>query len=165
MKTLFLVRHAKSSWKHPELKDFDRPLNKRGKHDAPFMGKLLLDLGVQPDLMVTSTANRALTTAKVVAKALNYPKGRLLKDPGIYHASEDELLKIVQQIPAKVNSLMLFGHNPGFTWFCNLLSDAELDNIPTTGAVQLSFPVDSWADIGPGIGTLDWFEYPKKHQH
>lgn len=163
MKTIYLVRHAKSSWKNPELDDFDRPLNKRGKRDAPYMGELLRKKGVAPDLLISSPANRAFTTAKQVAKALEYPLDKLMLDSGIYHASEKDLLRIVKNVPEHLNSVMLFGHNPGFTWFSNVLSGTNLENIPTSGAVQISFEHDSWKKIGAESGTLDWFEYPKKY--
>ena len=127
------------------------------------MGQLLKEKGIHPDLIVSSPANRALTTAQTVAAALDYPAQKMLRDPSIYHASEQILMGILRKMPDTINSVMLFGHNPGFTWLSNLLTDTHLDNIPTAGVVQISFPCKEWKALAPGHGTLDWFEYPKKH--
>ena len=98
MKTLYLVRHAKSSWNFPELRDFDRPLNKRGKKNAPEMGKRLRAKGILPDLLLTSPANRALTTAREIAEKIGYPIKDILEDDHIYHSSETILLQIIKNL-------------------------------------------------------------------
>jgi len=164
MKKLYLVRHAKSSWDNPDLDDFDRPLNKRGKRDAPFMGELLKKLNVNPDLIISSPAKRAYTTAKEIARILGYPKRMITKNEDVYLASAGELLSLINSIPEEVSSVMIFGHNPGFTQICNLLSNANILNIPTSGFVEIHFETENWKDITPGSGKLVAFEYPKKYR-
>ncbi len=115
MKTLILVRHAKSSWAYPHLSDFDRPLNGRGKRDAPRMGRYLAERGIHADLIVSSPANRAITTARTIQEYQVSPKPRIVEERSLYHASAATILRVVQAQPDDVNSLMIFGHNPGFT--------------------------------------------------
>ena len=152
MKTLTLVRHAKSSWKDRTLRDHERPLNRRGKHDAPVMGKRIADAGIRPSLIVSSPAVRAWTTAKVVAQALNYPLEFLQREDGLYLASLDNWLDVVAAQDNGFNSLMLFGHNPGLTDFANYLSPGLTHNVPTAGAVCVEIDSDD--------GLL--YDYPKK---
>ncbi|UII32725.1 histidine phosphatase family protein [Fulvivirga ulvae] len=162
MKTLYIVRHAKSSWDYPNLSDQDRPLNKRGERDAPKMGERLNNRGIFPDLMLSSPANRALTTCKTIARELDYPLDGIEINDHLYHASEDSLLDIVNSTDDTWLSLMIFGHNPGFTDFANSLTDEYLDNIPTCGVFACTFEVDSWQDVDFGNGRLLFFDYPKK---
>jgi phosphohistidine phosphatase len=162
MKTLYLVRHAKSSWKQPELSDFERPLNKRGKNDAPLMGKILSDKGVNPALIVSSPAKRASTTAEKIAYEINYPKGKIVFDENIYEASGRSLMEIISRTEEKFNSLMMFGHNPGLTVLQNNLSGHFVDNIPTSGVVALQFN-SKWSEIRLNSGKFLFFEYPKKY--
>jgi phosphohistidine phosphatase len=162
MKTLFLVRHAKSSWKETDLSDKDRPLNKRGKHDAPVMGKLLKKMNVQPDLLISSPAVRALTTALNIANEIDYPNSKIDIVENIYMASATELLNEVSKSDDKLKSIMLFGHNPGITDFLNGLSTANIDNMPTCSIVCIQFEINSWSDIKNKKGKVVFFEYPKK---
>jgi len=164
MKQLYLIRHAKSSWEHNDLHDHDRPLNKRGLQDAPEMGNRLKSLGITPSALITSTANRALSTAKAIAAQIKYPSEEIILDSNLYHSSEDEILEIVHQIDNKYDSAMLFGHNPGFTWFANELGSLNIDNIPTCGIVGFNLDAKSWQEINWGNGKLLFFDYPKnKH--
>ncbi len=162
MKTIYLVRHAKSSWDFPELSDFDRPLNKRGKKNAPEMGVRLQNQGILPDLLMSSPANRAHTTALNIAEKIGYDKDKIRLNRKIYHASEAELLFLINEVEDDFNTLMLFGHNPGFTDLANILGNDWIDNIPTAGVVCLEFGVDSWKEIKPKSGKTLWFDYPKK---
>ena len=164
MKTLYLVRHAKSSWKHPELSDFERPLNKRGKNDATFMGKLLSDKGVNPGLVISSPAKRASTTAKIIASEINFPKEKIVLDENIYEATGRRLLEIISKTEEKYNSVMIFGHNPGLTVLNNNLSNKFIDNIPTCGVVALKFKT-KWNEIKLNSAGFIFFEYPKKHKY
>lgn len=166
MKTVYLVRHAKSSWDDESLSDFDRPLNRRGLRDAPRMGKRLKERKVLPDLMVTSPANRALTTCNQIASTVSYPLEKIKTEPKLYHADEDEILNIIQQADDVHNSLMLFGHNPGLTDFANSLSERDnlIRNIPTCGIVCFTFSVDSWTQIKPGDGKFILFDFPKSKE-
>ena len=162
MKKLFLVRHAKSSWDDPSLDDTDRPLNYRGKENAPEMGDRLKKQGILPDLLVTSPAKRARSTAKLLAKKMGYAKEEILIDDELYHGSDDMLIDIVRKLPDSSESAMLFGHNPGYTYFANQLCNINIYNIPTAGIVAIDFHVDSWQDVDFGKGELVFFDYPKK---
>ncbi|MEO1054867.1 MAG: histidine phosphatase family protein [Bacteroidota bacterium] len=162
MKTLYLVRHAKSSWADPSLSDFERPLNGRGKRDAPVMGGRLKRRGIMPDLMLSSPAKRAFKTCKVIAKEIGYPKESIVRDRAVYHADEDELLEIMQQQDDKYESIMLFGHNPGFTYFANELAHTEIDNIPTCGVFACELNIEQWSELRFGTAKMLFFDYPKK---
>ncbi|MTI40953.1 SixA phosphatase family protein [Fulvivirga lutimaris] len=164
MKTLYLVRHAKSSWDYPDLSDFDRPLSARGERDAPKMGQRLADKSILPGLIFSSPANRAFTTAQVIAKGIGYPLNKIRTQQSIYHASEGTLLKVVQNAECDVKSLMLFGHNPGFTDFACSLSNEDIYNIPTCGIVAIKLDISSWSEVNFGLGQLEFFDYPKKDQ-
>ena len=161
MKTLYLVRHAKSSWKHPELSDFKRPLNKRGKRDAPVMGRFLRDKDIIPDIIISSPAIRAAKTAKVISDILSYPRSKLIYNDDIYEASTTALFKIVNKIDDRFKSVMLVGHNPAMTYFANTLANIRIDNIPTCGIVCTKLATSSWQEISDNCGTLKFFEYPK----
>jgi len=162
MKTLYLVRHAKSSWKYPDLSDHDRPLNKRGKRDAPEMGKRLLKQHAVPNTMISSTANRAYTTARMIAKEVDFPIDEIIPNSDLFHADPSEILDTVHRISDAHQSAMIFGHNPGFTWAANQLANLQIDNIPTCGIVVISFSIDSWAEVGFGKGELVFYDYPKR---
>lgn len=163
MKTLFLIRHAKSSWDDPSLDDFDRPLNARGKKNAPFMGKVLKKKKVKPDLIVSSPAVRAYKTAVAMAKELDYPKDKIIPEPLIYEASVRTLLKVVCAFPDTCSTIFLFGHNPGLTDFANYLTGARIANVPTTGMVEINFPVDTWKMVSSDLGELMNFDFPKNY--
>lgn len=164
MKTLYLVRHAKSSWKKAHLlKDIERPLNKRGKRDAPFMGQVLKKMALQPDILVSSPAVRTQTTAQHIAKALDYPIEQIRLNANIYHANMDEFIQVIQDLNNDWDSAMLFGHNTTYTSFANLYANPPLDNVPTCGVVGIQYAVDSWEDANSTNGTFLFFEYPKKY--
>lgn len=162
MKTLFVIRHAKSSWNDPDLDDIDRPLNKRGKRNAPEMGKRLSAKGVKPDLLITSPAKRAATTAKKIAKALSYPKDQIVIDQTLYHGTNQEVINVIRNVSDEIGTLMIFGHNPGFTDLVNQLSGSSIYNIPTCGIAEIGFDIQSWNDIDKNKGRLIDFDYPKK---
>ncbi len=163
MKTIYLVRHAKSSWKEMGMKDEERPLNHRGKHDAPFMGKLLRKMKVNPDLIVSSPAKRALTTAKIFAEELDYPEKEIQVEQSVYLADESELYSLIEELDDELESVMIFGHNPGHTYFLNKISEEAIDNMPTCSIASVEFDVDKWNMIKKTKGQLKFFEYPKKY--
>jgi len=163
LKRLYLVRHAKSSWSNPELRDFDRPLNKRGNRDAPFMGSLIKEKGIRPDLLISSPSKRALATAEYFADELDYRKNDIVKEDDLYEAGVRDILRIVSLQEEKFDSIMLFGHNPGITDFCNMISDKQIDNIPTSAVVSLILNPGQWNKINEGTCKLEFFEYPKKY--
>ncbi|RNL56618.1 SixA phosphatase family protein [Pedobacter jejuensis] len=158
-KQLLLVRHGKSDWGNIDLKDFDRPLNKRGKENAPEMAERLLTKGFKFDLMVSSPAKRAKSTAKFFAEAFKIDE--IHYEESIYEANSSTLLKVVNGLDDAADTVIMFGHNPGFTDLANDLSDADIYNIPTAGMVLISFPFDSWEMVSKGTGELVFFDYPK----
>ena len=162
MKKLFIVRHAKSSWDYPELSDFDRPLNKRGKKNAPEMGQRLANKNVKPDALITSPAKRAAATARRIAEAISFPLKDIIKEPQLYHGSTRNMINVLQGVDDKIESLMIFGHNPGLTDLTNYLSGSDIYNIPTCGIAEVDFNVAFWADLEGNAGTLVSFDYPKK---
>lgn len=162
MKKLFIVRHAKSSWDFPELDDFDRPLNSRGKRNVPEMGRRLAAQNVLPDLLISSPAKRAAATARRIAEVIGYSKERIRKDRDFYHGDIGDFMNVIQNTNSEVNSLMIFGHNPGLTDLTNMLSGSSIYNIPTCGIVEIEFNVDSWDEVRKGNGKLISFDYPKK---
>ena len=163
MKNLFLTRHAKSSWGNPGLADIDRPLNERGKKAAPFMGKLIVDKGEKPDLLISSPANRALSTAKAFGGAMGLVENDIIIDRTIYGAGAQQLLELVQDQDDLYKSIMLFGHNPTFTSFVNLLTGNNIMNVVTCGVIRIDFEFSSWTNIDFGSGRLVYYEYPKKY--
>jgi len=162
LRELFILRHAKSSWDDPALADFDRPLNQRGKTDAPLMGKHLAAIGVKPDLVISSPAKRAKKTAKIVAEQLGYDSERIEYRETIYEASPQSLLYLVCQLPERAKRVMLVGHNPGFTQLANILGDIVIENIPTAGIVGIAFDTSKWEEACRMKGHTVLFDYPKK---
>jgi phosphohistidine phosphatase len=164
MKTIYLVRHAKSSWKYPSLDDFERPLNKRGRKNAPFMGKILKKLKVTPDLLISSPANRAAMTARIIAAAINYPLEKIVYSEAIYEFSEDALIRVIKKkIDDSVNASMVVGHNPAINGLANFIGDQPISNIPTCGVYCVELNISSWSKIHEHCGKLKFFEFPKKH--
>ena len=146
MKTLLILRHAKSSWKHPELSDHDRPLNKRGKRDAPKIGHLLKEKDLVPDLIISSTAVRAEKTAKMVAKASKY-KGNVTLTDSLYAAGPDAYIDILRNLQDKYNTVLVIGHNPGVEELVNILSGEEDHIMPTCALAHVRLDIQSWSDI------------------
>lgn len=163
MKTLYLGRHAKSSWDYTELSDFERPLNKRGRNDAPFMGNLFKEMNLIPDLIISSPALRAYFTARTIAKEIGYLLEEIETSETIYEGDSTDLIELIQLIDDEVNSLMLFGHNPTITLTHNYLCDKRIDNIPTCALAAIEFNIKSWENIEADSGKHLFFEYPKKH--
>jgi phosphohistidine phosphatase len=163
-KTLLICRHAKSSWDDVTLSDRERPLNQRGRRDAPEMGRRLRQLGIQPDLVLVSTAVRTQETAQHYMRQLECPPERLLIHPEIYTATVSGLLSVVQEVDSTVQTLLLVGHNPECTGFANLLGGLRLDRMPTGGIVAVRFPVDRWQEVEPGTGEVLFYDFPKNRK-
>ena len=163
MKTLYLVRHAKSSWKYPNLDDFERPLNKRGRKSAPFMGTILKKLKVAPDLILSSPANRASMTARIIADKISHPLEKIRYSESIYEFSANALIDVIKHLDDVVNKAMLVGHNPALTDLANYIGDKPISNIPTSGVFCADLNIPSWAKISDHCGKLKFFEFPKKH--
>lgn len=159
---LTLIRHAKSSWDDSSLQDFDRPLNKRGFKNAPEMGKRLARRNHRTDIIISSPAARAITTAEIIASEISFDSNNILREPEIYEAGLNALVNVVASIDDNYRHAILVGHNPGLTYLCNYLCNAQLDNMPTCSIVQIKFNIDTWAAISKHEGELVNFDYPKK---
>ena len=163
-KKLYIVRHAKSSWGNPHLSDFERPLNHRGENDAPDMGQRLAIRSVKPSLIISSPANRALTTAKVISAKIGYPVSYIMEEERLYHASTGTIKTLLSRVDDEHNTVMIFGHNPGLTYLINEISDFDLDNLPTSAVCGIEFEMESWKEIQRTKGHQFFYDYPKsKH--
>jgi len=161
MKTLYIVRHGKSSWDYSNISDIDRPLKKRGINDAYDMSSRLKDSGNIPDLIITSPAARALHTAVIFSRVLEIPENRIVMNYDLYMAEENNILDVVYGIDDDVNSAMIFGHNPGFTEFANYVTRMRINNVPTTGLVHADYDIDNWNMISKHKIIEEDFDYPK----
>jgi len=161
MKTLYIVRHAKSSWKFIFLQDIDRPLKRKGIQDAFLISEKLSEQHVVPQHVLSSPAVRAYETAKIFCNTLSYNKENVEINSSIYNASVEELQTLLLNIDNKLNSLMLFGHDPALTNFVSYLTKQSYEKIPTSGVVAIQFEVDSWNKISEHSGKIDFFIYPK----
>lgn len=164
MKSVTIVRHAKSSWDEPGLADRERPLNKRGERDAPKMGKRIADAGIRPSLIVASPAVRAWTTAQIVAREIGYPLEFLQREKDLYLASVDDILGVIAAQDTGFNNMMLFGHNPGFTEFANYLVPGLTNNLPTAGVVSVNIDVEDWNLYDQPETELVLHDWPKNKQ-
>ncbi len=165
MKLLIVVRHAKSSWKEP-LPDTERPLNGRGRRNAPLMAarvrRRLEKDGRGADLLLTSPALRARATAEIFGAELGISEEQLRTDELLYHGSLQDALGLIVGLDPLTRTVLLFGHNPEFTALVNLLCGAGIENLPTCGACAIAFPGQDWSGAKPAAGRLRWFDYPKK---
>lgn len=159
-KQLLVIRHAKSDWGNASLSDFDRPLNKRGKSNAPEMVERLVKQKIVPQLIVSSPALRALTTAKFFADTWQIPFKSIELEPNIYEASVKTLLSVINNLDNRHDRIALFGHNPGLTDLVNYF-DGHIDNMPTCSVVYLEFPFDDWKMVSADTGKVLLFDYPK----
>ena len=147
MKSLFIVRHAKSAWDHPGLEDYQRPLLEKGKKRTKYIVDYLLQRNTRVDLILSSHAKRALETAKIIANALNYPEDKIIISKNIYHGNADSLFNHFYDLSDDVSALMMVGHNPTFTYLANYFMDKPIDNLPTSGVVCIEFQTDSWSNF------------------
>lgn len=162
MKTLILLRHAKSSWDDPELQDADRPLNKRGKRDAAALGERLAARSLAPDIVAVSPARRARATIEPLRARALAAGARIVEDERLYAASASAILSVVQGLDDASDRAMIVGHNPGLTDFANRFAACSIDNIPTCGIVAIDYDAASWAQAGAAPGRLVVFDAPKK---
>jgi phosphohistidine phosphatase len=161
MKILTLVRHAKSDWKDTSLSDRQRPLNGRGKRDAPEMGSRIVEHNIRPSLIIASPAVRAWTTAKIIASEISYPTEFLQREESLYLASLNDLLDAVVAQDNGFSSLMVVGHNPGMTDFANFLVPGLTNNLPTAGVVSVQIEGDDWGLYRQPPAKLVAYDYPK----
>jgi phosphohistidine phosphatase len=163
MKTLFLIRHAKSSWDDTALPDQDRPLDARGKRDAPTIGKRLAKRDVKPDLIVSSPARRALTTAQIIARELDYKLKDIVVDDRRYASAIDDLFNVIHKLGDKQERAMLFGHNPESTELAHRLS-SQITHMPACAVAEFTFNAKFWSNIGKATLAKVALDYPKKPQ-
>jgi len=162
MKALCLLRHAKSSWKYPELQDFERPLSRRGNRDAPLMGSILNKRKFYPDLILSSPATRAAVTARIIAEMLRQPEDKISFSNLLYATTPETIINVIQSIENRVEKLLLVGHNPELTSLANILADHTISNIPTCGIYCMELEISSWSKLSEKCGRFIFFEHPKK---
>jgi len=163
MKTVYLIRHAKSSWEDPGS-DFDRPLNDRGKKNAPEMANRLKKKHITIDRLISSPAKRAKQTAMLFAEVLEHAPERVLFDPELYLAGVPAFIKAVQNAPADAGSIAIFSHNPGITEFANSLTPVRIDDMPTSAVFALQAHCTTWKEFGTAKKEFLFFDYPKSQQ-
>jgi phosphohistidine phosphatase len=161
MKHVLLVRHAKSSWDDADMADFDRPLNDRGKEDAPKMAERLLEKKVSIDAFISSPAKRAKKTASLFAKEYDRDKGEIILVPELYHPSSEAFYAAIAQAPDDAKSIAVFSHNPGITEFANELSSARIDDMPTCAIFAVKADIKHWSEFKEAKKEFWFFDYPK----
>ena len=160
-----MIRHAKSSWSNPLQSDFERPLNERGKLEAPEMGKVLKDNNIIPDLIISSTAKRTKQTAKRIAEILGYSAGEIRWEEKLYHCIPSVFEELIFELGDTVKTVFIIAHNPGITEFVNELSAGfSIDNMPTCGIVGAHLTLDEWNSFSTTEKKIFLFEYPKKEK-
>jgi len=161
MKQILIIRHAKSSWDNILQKDFDRTLNDRGMRDAPAMAKRLVDKGIKIDTFVSSSAVRTFTTATFFAKAYHQQESDIIAVPELYHAGEETFYKTIRNLNNSYNSIAIFSHNPGITYFVNTLTATRIDAMPTCAIFAIEAPISNWQDFKEENNKFLFFDYPK----
>jgi phosphohistidine phosphatase len=164
MKTILLVRHAKSSWENFSVSDEERPLNDRGKKNAPEMAKRLLKKGINIDAFLSSPAKRARTTAEYFAGEYKVKKNKIIIVPELYMASKDAFVNTIRNAPEEADTVALFSHNNGISDFANVLSDARIDIMPTCAVFAVQADIERWSQFEPGQTRFYFFDYPKNKE-
>ena len=164
MKTLYLVRHAKSDWENRNLLDIERHLNERGYSNANMMSKSLKEKKITPNLIISSPAVRALSTALIFARNLNYSPNTILIKEELYETSVKDYLSVISTIKDEFNTIFLFAHNPTISSLADALTKTLPIEMPTCALAGINFDMNSWADIKIKKGELFLFDYPKKHE-
>lgn len=162
-RTLVMIRHAKSSWANPLQSDFERPLNERGKREAPEMGQKLKQAGIAPDLVICSTARRTRQTAKRICAELDYDMAMVRWEEKLYHCIPSVFEELLYEVDEKVKTVFIIAHNPGITEFVNQLSaHFSIDNMPTCGVVCAHLDAVEWNLFPSADKDVFLFEYPEK---
>jgi phosphohistidine phosphatase len=161
MKHLYICRHAKSNQNLPNLKDIDRPLNERGLKDAPQMAEFLLKKNISFDLFISSPAMRAKTTAEIYADMLGYKKDEIQLEQRIYEADINDIIDIIKLIPDNNNHVVIFGHNPAFTYLIEYLTEYEIDNLPTCGIACIEMNINQWCELNFQVNKVSFLVFPK----
>ncbi len=161
-KQLHIARHGKSSWDFTDIPDIDRPLNSRGINNAYMMAQRFAKRGTEPDLLLSSPANRALYTAAIFTRVLEIPWERIQINEDIYMGDPEDIMKIIKELDNNYSNVIIFGHNPTFTNFANQFLRTPIDNIPTAGIVSLTFSIKKWTEINNQKPDSEEFDFPKK---
>ena len=165
MKTLLLIRHAKSSWKDETLPDRERPLSSRGKNDAPLMGQILFEKNIVPDLVLCSSAKRAKKTAqKIFFDVYGFMESQIHLTDDLYFTGVPFHMRIINTLLETKKTVALVGHNPDFNNLVDFLANQHIQEMPTTGVYCLDFEVDAWSEVTRHSGKVRFFEYPKKYK-
>lgn len=164
MKTLILVRHAKSDWTNESLGDRERPLNERGKRDAPEMAKRLRKKDLAIDAFVSSPARRALRTARYFAEEFNVNEKDIRVEESLYGAGPSTFAEVVSSLKDKDQSVVFFSHNPGITEYANTLCKVRIDDMPTCGVFAVTAGVNNWTDFADAEKSFLFFDYPKRRE-
>ena len=161
-KTLLIVRHAKSSWDLASLNDFERPLNERGKKDAPVMAERLLNKNIAIEALVSSPAKRAKKTAELFGSVFGIPDDRLIFISKLYQATPAVFYEVVEELDDSFAKVAIFSHNPGITEFVNsLIEGVKIDNMPTCGVFAIQVQADKWKDFKKSKRDFLFLDYPK----
>lgn len=160
-KILFIVRHGKSTWDYPGVADIDRPLKDRGINDAYEMAKRILKKNIRPDSIISSPAARALHTAIIFSRVFEYSTDEIIINQDLYLADAAEIMAVITATDNSRKSLMIFGHNPGFTEIANFLSGLNIENLPTAGLVMLKFNTESWKGVSKKCLADEFFDFPQ----
>jgi phosphohistidine phosphatase len=161
MKTLIVVRHAKSSWDNEGLDDKERPLNDRGNKDAPEMAKRLRKKDIQIDLLVSSPAKRAFRTARYFAEEFKFSKKDIISTEKLYDAGKENFYDVIAKLDDKIKTVAVFSHNPGITSFVNSLTSVQIDNLPTSGVFAVQANSDKWTEFKDSEKVFLFFDFPK----
>lgn len=162
MKRITFIRHAKSSWDNPTLKDFNRPLNDRGVNDAPLMAKEFVKRNIPFDLIISSPSKRTTQTLELMCPHLQYELPDVLWERAFYHADPKTILMMIKPLPERIEHICIVGHNPGITEIVNILQKQKyIDNVPTCGIVSLIYHGKTWNDLRAETCDLDIMLYPK----
>jgi phosphohistidine phosphatase len=165
MKTLYIVRHAKSDKEYDKLEDIDRPLNGRGYTDAHAMASKLNDTRKKPELIISSPAIRALSTALIFSRKFKYDSKKIILEEKLYETGLKEYMEVINQTNDSFDSIMIFGHNSTITSMVNSFTNPFTENVPTCGVTAISFNVNSWKEVMKNSGKLVLYDFPKKSQH
>ena len=162
MKTIYLIRHAKSSWKNIEISDFERPLNKRGKEDRKIMGQRLVSRNCNPQIFLSSSAKRTRETSIEISKAIGFKSSKIRFLDILYHAVHPVMLSEINKQNNKSDTLILVGHNPGISNLGYYLTGIPT-SFPTCGIAKITFETNNWEEISSETGFLEFFDYPKSN--
>ena len=161
MKTIYLIRHAKSSWANHQLSDKERPLNQRGISDTQKIGKKLNELGFHPDKIISSSSVRTTETIKLLCQHIPYSFQDVAFTSTLYHPTNKDFISVIENVDDATNSIALVSHNYGISEFADYLTQDFVSAMPTCAVIAIDLEIDAWKEIIRGIGSTHWYIYPK----